>query len=522
MKRAYSYVRFSTAEQLKGKSLERQTEAARNYCATHGLELDTELSLQDLGVSAFRGKNSDTGALGSFLRAVHAGQVPKGSFLLIETFDRMSRESAYDAQLTLQNIVNQGITVVTLMDGNQYNVTLLRENPFRILEALLIMIRSHEESKTKAKRVADAWRRKRTDLQHGKLLTSITPGWIKLDNNRKPKLIPERVKVVRRIFDDFLDGAGRTTIAVNLNKDRVPNFGRGRYWTPTYIRALIVNRAVIGEFQAHRREHNVRLHRIPDGEPIKGYWPPAIDTRTFNRAQSLMEKTRGKKATRTKGLKNILAGLARCPKCGALMTREICQGRNKASAPLYYYSCSIARAGGDCKLRRTRLDLVDAALMRGAANLAAEAPDTAAELTREVAQLEAERDNLRRRIEDWAMLLVETPSRTIAAQIQQAEADRERLQAELDRLNQQIHYGGARRVRDSVSRMKAALQWHATDPSDASGVNAALRECFERIVVDYDKSQLTLHWRHGQTTTLPYAAPPVRQAQRQRVGPAPG
>ena len=68
--RAYSYVRFSTPSQAAGASLQRQAERAAKYALEHGLTLDTELNMKDLGVSAFRGKNARTGALGGFLEAV--------------------------------------------------------------------------------------------------------------------------------------------------------------------------------------------------------------------------------------------------------------------------------------------------------------------------------------------------------------------------------------------------------------------------------------------------------------------
>ncbi|MGY4300574.1 hypothetical protein ACVWXN_008669 [Bradyrhizobium sp. i1.4.4] len=71
--RAYSYVRFSTPSQAAGASLQRQTEKAAKYALEHGLTLDTELNMTDLGVSAYRGKNAHTGALGGFLKAVEAG-----------------------------------------------------------------------------------------------------------------------------------------------------------------------------------------------------------------------------------------------------------------------------------------------------------------------------------------------------------------------------------------------------------------------------------------------------------------
>ncbi|MBR0971873.1 recombinase family protein [Bradyrhizobium japonicum] len=59
--KAYSYVRFSTPSQAAGASLQRQTDKAKKYALEHGLTLDTELNMMDLGVSAYRGKNAHTG-----------------------------------------------------------------------------------------------------------------------------------------------------------------------------------------------------------------------------------------------------------------------------------------------------------------------------------------------------------------------------------------------------------------------------------------------------------------------------
>ena len=99
---AYSYVRFSTAQQAAGASLQRQIEKAAKYAAEHGLVLDTEMDMTDFGVSAFRGKNARTGAIRSFLDAVEKGYVAPGSYLLIENTDRMCetaslRHRAYSA-----------------------------------------------------------------------------------------------------------------------------------------------------------------------------------------------------------------------------------------------------------------------------------------------------------------------------------------------------------------------------------------------------------------------------------------
>ncbi|WP_050994975.1 recombinase family protein [Bradyrhizobium liaoningense] len=80
--RAYSYVRFSTPEQAKGHSLQRQTDAARAWAAATKVTLDDELTFQDKGVSGFTGANRETGELGVFLERVKDGTIPHGSWLL--------------------------------------------------------------------------------------------------------------------------------------------------------------------------------------------------------------------------------------------------------------------------------------------------------------------------------------------------------------------------------------------------------------------------------------------------------
>src|SRR5208283_4398035 len=67
MKTAYSYVRFSTPQQLFGDSLRRQVEAAEQFCKQNGYNLDRTLTLHDKGISAFRGANIEIGRLGVFL-----------------------------------------------------------------------------------------------------------------------------------------------------------------------------------------------------------------------------------------------------------------------------------------------------------------------------------------------------------------------------------------------------------------------------------------------------------------------
>lgn len=62
--------------------------AAAEWAAKRGVELDD--SLRDIGVSAYKGRNRDVGALGTFIRMVEDGTVRPGSFLLVESLDRLA------------------------------------------------------------------------------------------------------------------------------------------------------------------------------------------------------------------------------------------------------------------------------------------------------------------------------------------------------------------------------------------------------------------------------------------------
>lgn len=109
--KAYSYIRFSTKRQARGDSLQRQLDRSRGYAAEFDLDLQ-EASFEDLGVSAFDRSNVTKGALAAFIQAVESGAIQRGSFLLVENLDRLSRSDCLDAMSLLGKLVNLGIRVV--------------------------------------------------------------------------------------------------------------------------------------------------------------------------------------------------------------------------------------------------------------------------------------------------------------------------------------------------------------------------------------------------------------------------
>ncbi|MEX1195745.1 MAG: recombinase family protein, partial [Dehalococcoidia bacterium] len=346
---AYSYIRFSTPEQAEGDSLRRQTEAARAYTEQHGLEF---VELIDPGVSAFRGKNRDVGALRRFLDLVESGDVPRGSRLIVESLDRLSRQDVNEALTGFLNLTNAGIVIVTLSDGQEYSKDQLGSQWTQFVIAISVMARANEESQLKSKRVGDAWARKRDEATtSGKVLTAKCPGWLRVvDGKFEP--IPERVAAIRRMFSLALDGHGKDYIVRQFNAEGLQRFSDGigrpttrKGWGVSYVAHTLKNEAVIGIYQPHRR---IDGKRVPVGEPIPDYYPCILDDPDdFYRAQRISSgyKRRGKNEDAP--LSNVFRGIAHCAHCGGPMHLKH-RGRG-----LRYLWCDNAHRQAGCDQRAT-------------------------------------------------------------------------------------------------------------------------------------------------------------------------
>ncbi len=175
---AYSYIRMSTEIQLKGDSLRRQEELSEKYARKNDLELVPNFKLHDIGVSGFTGENlNENSALGAFLDSIKHKEIEQGSYLLVESLDRLSRQNAPKALRLLQDITDNGINVVTLTDNKLYEA--YSTDPMQMIYSIIIMSRAHEESQIKSERVAAAWQNKRDNIET-KILTKTCPAWLKV------------------------------------------------------------------------------------------------------------------------------------------------------------------------------------------------------------------------------------------------------------------------------------------------------------------------------------------------------
>lgn len=334
---AYSYTRFSSEQQRDNDSLRRQSELAKKYVDKNkhlNLVLDTSMNLSDPAMSAYKGVHASRGALAAFLRAVEDGQIEEDSYLLIESFDRLSRESPEQALTRVLDLSRAGIVVVTLNDEKEYSKSTLNglDGTFVIMQSLVSMARAHEESLTKSRRVSAAWSQKFKAIAEGKLLTKRTPFWLSADRTIKE----EEAKVVRRIFELRAQGLGSTRIVKLLNQEGVPSPTEGKPWQQSSINKLIASANPIGNLVTK------------DGQEHKGYYPPVVSEELWFAANRVSASAGRVKADTAQP--KPFAGLLRC-RCGAPMRSQTRTGRIKTDGTRSrwdYAICSTANKGAGC------------------------------------------------------------------------------------------------------------------------------------------------------------------------------
>jgi hypothetical protein len=463
------------------------------------------------------------------------------------------------ASRVLEKICEQGITVVTLIDGKEYTEAALDDDPMALLTSTIIFIRANEESRTKANRLKAAWAQKRTTAGAHKL-TARAPAWLRLNREaNRFEVIKDRAAIVRRIFSETLAGVGQNGIAKALNLEGVPVFGdadgkrTGMHWHGTYVAKIRANPAVIGTFTPHRIEHeNGRKVRKPE-EPVPGYFPAVVDETTYRRVEALRlsasNPRRGRHAAHP--VTNIFGGVGRCPACEATMTVV-----NKTSAkdrrPYRYFVCTRAKAkapnpdGSRCPYRVVAYERVERVFLDRSEEVLEDRPaesEEAESIAARLEEIDATMLVLSTKWENLTDAIARSHHRPagVLAEIAEIEAQRDKLKEEENALGSQMAGLSLTLVDHKVAAAETALRpvlaaiedarkqlrakaktaaekakaedgaWAVADaalgPAWRGEVNTIFRQLFKAVVVDYRTGRLEFLWQHGGETSIVFAWP---------------
>tara|TARA_R110002072_G_scaffold45565_1_gene126651 strand:+ start:58963 stop:59763 length:801 start_codon:yes stop_codon:yes gene_type:complete len=220
----YGYIRVSTKDQIKGKSLEMQKEAIRAEAKRNNLELVKIYS--DEGISGT--SMQDRANLEKLLKLLDEGETVIGY-----SVSRISR-SVDDFTWIVKNLNRQGCRLILIKENMN------TENPYSRCILAILSAFSELEAEMIKERVSDAIALKQSRGEH---VGRIPYGWV-LANGKGSGLkeVPEEQEIIARIrqLKDGLNGAtpvSLSEIARVFNREKVPLPGKTSEWThPTVSR----------------------------------------------------------------------------------------------------------------------------------------------------------------------------------------------------------------------------------------------------------------------------------------------
>ena len=437
-----------------------------------------------------------------FLERVRDGTIPRGSWLLVENLDRISRQAARKAVRTIEDIVEAGITVVDLSDGGrEYSAETLDKDPMLFMMMVVRFIRANEESATKGVRVAKAHAARRQKFASREKLTKPytlrLPAWIRWDASACDyKLIDERAELLKWMFELADDGLGVHSIAAQLNEDKVDTWGAGKwkakYWHRSYVRKLLTNKAAVGIFVPHRVQkiEGKRSKQRTPQEPIAHRFPAAVERELFERVNAHLSTT-GARGRNTNGpVQSIFAGVLKCRHCGGTVTR-INKGEH------VYLVCSAAHAkSGTCKYESVPYHDAQSEMRRVIHKVLGEAPrgNDTAEMDEKIGQQRAAIDAGEDRVRELLELTITDKSRAARQALHAAEQELEEARDSLRRLLERRDTMTSTNVKLRLAAVEKALTAETINTEEA---NKALRGAVRKMVMRPVEGALEIHWHHA-------------------------
>lgn len=491
MPQLYSYIRWSTDRQDKGTTRNRQLAAAKVYAAEAGLEM---VEIEDPGVSAFRGKNTNTGKLGDFIDAVKQGAIASDSWLYVENLDRITRQNVTTAQKLFIELLELGLTLVTGMDKRVYTLDSVNKNPTELMISLLLFSRANEESETKSNRtignVVALVERHQAGLPVNIKSVGRHPFWID-DSGSQYEAVKEHPvywSIAREAIDMFLDGNGIYTVKRYLD-EKYPNGLKGKEWDYQVLKKMRDNRALIGE-----RTINVggATYKLDNYYP----WLCKDEAEFLTLAERKQQNNYKAKKDKTEEIK-LLSGLQvlRCSKCGGTMhsfmnhgsARYICTNGVHLQKNCSGWSIS-AQLVEHCTMISLLIGYMDKSRKDGINTTAIE---------EEISRKEILITDLEFRIANMAQAIAIAPDvSALAVQLNTFDLERKKTVLEVDKLKERLHsLKGKGSLEVDITDFLMLIQWSVftnMEDADRNKIRKIISSIIESIIFEKADGCITI------------------------------
>lgn len=244
--------------------------------------------------------------------------------ILVMAVDRLSRGSQSDAQkiLDMLRFANRNKGVLVITPTKTYDIA-HRSDDEEYMEFELFMSRREYKA---IKRRMDIG--KVQAVIEGNYMGSKRLYGFNIEESRRSRYLvphPEEAPVVKMVYQWALDGMSPGKIAIKLESMGIPTYHGGE-WMPETVRGILTNVHYIGKVKWF---DHVKVKSMENGElksrverksdkymEFEGKHEPLIDEETFYAVQN---RFNAPKVRRNHDLRNFLAGILVCEKCGKTM-----------------------------------------------------------------------------------------------------------------------------------------------------------------------------------------------------------
>ncbi|WP_040210868.1 recombinase family protein [Clostridium polynesiense] len=338
--RVCAYARVSTDSISQEDSLENQTSSYERL-------ITSNTSYEYVGVFADQGITGYSEKRPEFQKMIERARRGEIDLIITKSISRFARNT-----VTVLKVARELKELGVAIFFEEQNINTLTGDGEVMLTVLSSF--SQEESRSMSENMKWTMRRK---FERGEIVIN-TKRFMGYNKDEYGDLIIDReqARIVKRIFDMYLNGMGMFSIASYLNKEKVPSL-TGRGWSDAAIKVILTNEKYKGDFilQKYYVPESRRKSSVRNKGEIQSYYiednHPAIVTREeWERVQQIMEKRKIQRRIGVDGVDKYqnrypLSGMLICPYCLNTLKRK--QVYNKRIE--WWCSTYIAKGKSTCK-----------------------------------------------------------------------------------------------------------------------------------------------------------------------------
>ncbi len=357
MNRAVIYARVSTERQREKNTIDSQLSVLPEIIKQKGYKQTLEPYIDD-GISG-----ETISERPAMIRLLEDAERGLFDAVFVVDIDRLTRaRKSIDWEYIKDSLRKGNVKVVT--PSQEYDFD---DEDQEFMSDLFSTISGYEKKKI----IRRLMRGKREKAKQGKFIGGKSPfGYTYDEETKEYEIVEEEAKVVRLIFDLYLQGFGVMQIPEQLDKLGIPtptlskgyknnNNIKKNKWAGSTITKILKNKSYAGEFirWTNKRSDRTSMTIRPEDEWIITDMPPIIDIEIYELTQEAL-KSRRVLSKRNSKRQYLLSGLIHCESCGYKMTGVCNNSRNE----LLYYICHNSRRktlDKPCPIRSVRADDIE-------------------------------------------------------------------------------------------------------------------------------------------------------------------